>query len=189
VNSWQTIYTYDANDNLETALSQNWNGNVWVNYCQNIYTYDVNNNETSNLYKTWNDNAWVNNWQDIYTYDANNFLKIFTVKYWNNDGIEVMRGDSCYNYFHTNLGINELKMQDAGIVVFPNPTSGKFTVSSKTDINAVEVYNLLGERVYHGANFNGRTSTEIDLSNHSKGTYILNVHSGRKVYNCKIVVQ
>jgi len=97
--------------------------------------------------------------------------------------------DNTYNYFHTVLGINDLKMQDATIVVYPNPTSGMFTISSKSDINAVDIYNLLGEQVYHGGNFTGRTSAEIDLSSHSKGIYILDFHCGTKVYYRKIVVK
>lgn len=72
-------------------------------------------------------------------------------------------------------------MQDAGITVYPKPTSGKFTISSKSNIKTVEVYDLPGARVYSGVNFCGRTTAKIDLSNLNKGTYIFNVHCGTEV--------
>ena len=189
VNSTQSNYTYDANNNLTNILYQGWNGSVWVILSQDIYTYDANNNQTSELYKTLFNGAWVTLWQEFTTYDANNFLKSDLFKDWNILNNVVTDGDSIYYYFHTVLGINELKMQDACITVYPNPTSGKFTISSQSNINAVEIYDLLGELIYSDFKFNGQTSTEIDLSNHCKGIYIVNNHSGKKIYNCKIVVQ
>jgi hypothetical protein len=121
-------------------------------------------------------------------YDANNFLKSNSFKDWNLDGT-ITYGDSTYYYFHTVLGINGLKLQDACITVYPNPTSGKFTISSKNNISSMEIYNLLGELIDSDFNINGKTSNEIDLSSHCKGIYILNIYSGGKIYNCKIVVQ
>ena len=189
VNSTQSNYTYDANNNLTNILYQVWNGSVWVISSQDIYTYDANNNQTSELYKTLFNGAWVNLWQELTTYDANNFLKSDLFKDWNILNNVVTDGDSTYYYYHTILGINNLKLLDACITVYPNPTSGKFTISSKSIISSVEIYNLHGQRIDSDFKINRQTSTEIDLSSHSKGIYILNIHSGTKIYNCKIVVQ
>jgi hypothetical protein len=60
-------------------------------------------------------------------------------------------------------------MQEEGIAVYPNPTSGRFTISSKSGINPAEIYDLQGERIYSDFKCNGRTSDEIDLSSHIKG--------------------
>ena len=191
VNYEKDTLTYDTNNKKTYELDQYWTGNAWANQFQSTYTYtyNVNNNKTNEFYQKWNDTVWITSAQYITTYDANNFEKSYSEKAWNSTGTEVQSGDSTYYYFYTNLGINELKLQDAGITVYPNPTSGKFTVSSKSVINSLEIYNLQGQQVCYGANFNGRTTAEIDLSNQSKGTYILNVHSGAKVYSCKIVLQ
>jgi hypothetical protein len=189
VNSTQTNYTYDSSGNLTTIIYKGWNGSSWIISFQSIFTYDDHNNLTSELDQQWYGGTWVTSGQSFYSYDVDNFQKGSSFRIWNITGTEITNGDSSYFYFHTVLGINELTPQDAGIAVYPNPTNGKFTISSQGDINAVEVYNLLGARISSCANFNGRTSAEIDLSNKSKGMYILNVHCGTKVYNCKIVVQ
>jgi hypothetical protein len=189
VNSTQSNYTYDANNNLTNILYQGWNGSVWVISSQDIYTYDANNNQTSQLCQILFNGAWVNLYQELTAHDANNFLKSDSFKDWNILNNVVTDGDSTYYYYHTVLGINDLKMQDACITVYPNPTSGKFTISSKNNISSMEIYNLLGELIDSDFNINGKTSNEIDLSSHCKGIYILNIYSGGKIYNCKIVVQ
>src|SRR4051812_13085501 len=75
-NTWQlagkNIYTYDANNNQTSYLSETWNGTVWVNSYMYSYTYDASNNNTSQLYETWNGTVWVNNYRSSSTYDANN---------------------------------------------------------------------------------------------------------------------
>ena len=62
--------TYDINNNKITSLTQSWGGTAWVNDYQDVYTYDAFNNMTQDLSQNWNGTAWVNNYQYIYTYDA-----------------------------------------------------------------------------------------------------------------------
>ena len=77
----------------------------------------------------------------------------------------------------------------SGITVYPNPSSGKFTISSKSAISSVEVYNLLGELVYSDCKFSGQKSIELDLSNRSKGVYVIRIFIGKEIYNTKLVIQ
>jgi hypothetical protein len=184
-----STYTYDASNNLTNKFEQSWNGTAWVNYYQYTYTYDTNNNQASELSQFWWDNAWANSWHKFSSYDANNFIRSIVNINWNVTGLEVTGGDSTYYYFHTVLGINDLKLQDGGITVYPNPTTGKFTIKSKSNLSSIEIYDLLGEQIYSDLKINGRTSTKIDLTNHCKGIYILTIRSGAKIYNFKIVVR
>jgi hypothetical protein len=188
-NSTQINYTYDASGNLKIMLYNGWNGSSWNISFQSIFTYDDHNNQTSQLDQQLRGSTWANFDQELYNYDADNFQKSSSWKDWNMTGTEVAYGDSSYYYYHTVLGINNLKIQDEGITVYPNPTSGRFTISSKTGINDVEVYDIQGRQVYSGVNFNEQKSAKIDLSGYSKGIYIMNVRSGAKIYNYKIVVQ
>jgi hypothetical protein len=188
-NSYQYIYTYDASNNLTSELDQNWNGSAWMNSQQCIYTYDAKNNLTNYLVQTWNGSAWINNTQYTYTYDANNFAISRSYKYWNSAGTIVDYGDSTYYYFHTVLGINDLIVPVESITVYPNPSSGKFTISSNSTISALEIYNLLGELIYSDFKLNQQKSKEIDLSGSAKGIYFIKTYSGTKIYTRKIVVQ
>ena len=101
-------------------------------------------------------------------------------------------------------GINEISENNV-VSVYPNPTTGKLAVSlSNGNISTIEIYNLIGEKVYEN-NFNqqkpalskvvteqGRSiegTTEIDISNSPCGIYFLKIGDGVKVYTSKIVVQ
>jgi hypothetical protein len=191
-NAWENAekdtLTYDANNNLKSELYHNWNGTAWFIANEVIYTYDANNNLTNELVQVWNDSTWVNQRERVSSYDANNFQKSIVFKYWNSTGTEVTSGDSTYYYFHTVLGIDDLKMQDESIAVYPNPTTGKFTINSKNAINSLEIYDLSGQPVNPKFRFSSQKSSVIDLSGHSKGIYILEIQSGMKDYRCKIVL-
>ena len=129
----------------------------------------------------------MNSYQYTCTYDFNNFEQGYSDKSWNNAGTKVTSGDSSYYYYHTVLGINDLIVQDGSIIVYPNPSSGRFTISSNSPITSIEIYNLLGERIY--SDFNFAQKTLIDLSGYHSGIYLIKIYSGSKNYNRKIIVQ
>ena len=196
LNNSQSIYTYDFNNNLTRFFNQNWSGSAWVNYNQIIYTYDLNNNQISYLEQSWHGSTWVNDYQSTHNYDANNFLQSETDKYFDDSGKIIPIGelanwytDSIHYYFHTITNIDELKAEDSYVSVFPNPSSGKFTLSSKNSISAIEIYNLLGERVYADSKFSQHTSTDIDLSGQGKGIFFINVYTGKLMHSSKVIVQ
>ena len=91
-------------------------------------------------------------------------------------------------------GIAEDNEPSNAITIFPNPSNGKFTVNSKIKISKIEVINVQGKKVYTSqinttqSIFEG-LSTEIDLSNESKGIYFVNIIAGEKTYNSKIIIQ
>jgi len=184
--SYKNTYTYDANYNLKSDLSQTWNGSIWVNSGQYTYIYDANNNITSELDQSWDGSAWVNYMKYTHTYDANNFTKSFSFKYWNSTGTQITSGDSSYYYFHKVLGINDLVVSDANITIYPNPGYGKFTISSNSSISTIEIYNLLGERIYSDYNLSRQAS--IELSSPCSGVYIAIINAGTRSYSRKIIV-
>ncbi len=81
-------------------------------------------------------------------------------------------------------GVNSL----ANLKIFPNPNNGIFTVSTTTEIDNIEIYNVLGVKVYSKST-SYHTLKEIDISNEPKGLYLIKMYNGENVYTEKIIIQ
>jgi len=86
-------------------------------------------------------------------------------------------------------GTKDLVTDDSSLSIYPNPSTGKFTLTSLGSINEIEVFNLLGECVYTARYDNGLTSTEINMSGYAKGVYMVLVKDGTKLSSKKIMIQ
>lgn len=72
-----------------------------------------------------------------------------------------------------NLDINRLDAFN-GFNVYPNPNNGEFTVSSETSTDVVvEVFNVLGEKVYNSSSDNG--TVLVKLNDAASGVYVVKV--------------
>lgn len=189
VNYSRNTYTYDAFQNRIVELNQSWNLTEWTNSLQFLFTYDADNNKTSELDQQWSDGTWLNLCQYTYTYDANHFLESYSFRYFDETGTVVMFGDSSYYYSNTVTASIDLPSGDDFITVYPNPTSGRFTISSKNYLSEIEIYNIRGEQVYSAAPGQGQNPYEIDLGEYSKGIYMINMYDGMKMHIRKIVIQ
>jgi hypothetical protein len=74
--------------------------------------------------------------------------------------------------------------QSAQIKVYPNPSTGLFTVSAK-DVKDIKVYNPIGEMVYQ--NSNGSLNTTVDISKQLPGLYILQITTDSGIVRQRIV--
>jgi hypothetical protein len=176
-----STYTYDTNTNLTSESEQSWNGSAWWNYYQYTYTYDASNKQTSELSQFWWDNAWANSWEQFSSYDANNFTKSIVNINWDITGTEVTGSDSTYYYFHTVLGINDLKLQDTGITIYPNPASDQITVLAPATQakNQLSIINLNGQEVLTCQII--QPKTQIDISTLPVGVYFIRVANDKTV--------
>jgi len=68
---------------------------------------------------------------------------------------------------------------------FPNPTNGNVTISSKTQISEISVYNPEGRLLYKKA-ING-LNAKVDLSSFATGTYFFKLKFNEKEANFKIL--
>ncbi|MFK5854974.1 MAG: T9SS type A sorting domain-containing protein, partial [Bacteroidota bacterium] len=76
---------------------------------------------------------------------------------------------------------------DDDIVLYPNPTSTEFTVSTAGIISKVEVRNILGQVLY--TNNVDATQTVINVNSYDAGMYIVNITVQGEVITKKIFVQ
>jgi uncharacterized protein (TIGR02145 family) len=77
------------------------------------------------------------------------------------------------------------------ISVFPNPTTGQFTIlfdATPVQKVRVEIYNLQGARVLERT-FQGTTSETIDLTDFSKGIYWIKIDHEGSFYSNKLIVK
>jgi hypothetical protein len=71
------------------------------------------------------------------------------------------------------LGLFDFSSSD-GINLYPNPSNGKISISSKDfEINKIQIYNLLGELMFED-NALG-TPSQVDLSHLSNGMYVVKI--------------
>ena len=69
---------------------------------------------------------------------------------------------------------------------YPNPSNGKVMISSKTLLNEVLVYNLMGQLLFDSKV--NDLNTSIDISSFSKGTYFFKTRfEGNKEANFKVI--
>lgn len=85
--------------------------------------------------------------------------------------------------------VTEADMADA-LQVFPNPSTGVFTVSlANTADGIVEVFDVLGKKVETVNLVAGTDTYSIDLSGYAKGIYVVNVTAAGVKQSRKIVLQ
>ncbi|MBK6986055.1 MAG: T9SS type A sorting domain-containing protein [Bacteroidetes bacterium] len=95
--------------------------------------------------------------------------------------------DVFYAKLDATTGINEAwHSLNENVVIFPNPSStGIFTISDELENAEVEVYNVLGAKVYSNASF----QNTIDLSAQAKGVYVIQFKLKAQTYSQKIIIE
>lgn len=98
-------------------------------------------------------------------------------------------------------GINDFTEGTMNINIYPNPTSGKFTLQfggSESQVgnlqgrdqqSGLEIFNILGEKVADMPNFIFQASNEIDISSVPGGIYFIRINDQRKNYTEKLIKQ
>ena len=91
-------------------------------------------------------------------------------------------------YGEVNVDFNPTASVDdvfaSNVSIYPNPAKEFVNISSSVEINKIEVYNLLGKKVSSSSNLINNT---LDISNLSKGMYLLKLTSEKGTATKKIV--
>ncbi len=94
-----------------------------------------------------------------------------------NDAFIFMVDDIAFNIVNSTNPVSAT----AAVSVFPNPTSGRLNILNAPN-STVEIYNLVGEKVYSRSNVN----TFVDLSSLPNGNYVAKVITNNEVLTQKV---
>ena len=87
----------------------------------------------------------------------------------------LVEADSIHYYFHLVVGLNDLATSEGDVFIYPNPSNGKFIVSSRGNINSIEVFNMVGESIYVDKTANHRKLVQVDLQKKTKGVFLVKI--------------
>lgn len=110
---------------------------------------------------------------------------------WKTNGSVNGPGWTCH-YETMNVGV-ETRELISNFHLYPNPASDKlnigFDVNTMQDVQ-IRMTSANGKTVYtkNENNFNGRFSSQIDVSNLAKGIYLLTISGDKGIYNRKVVI-
>lgn len=87
-------------------------------------------------------------------------------------------------------GIENSRSADIGFRIYPNPNDGKFGVRIAnfytSENNRIEIFNVLGEAIYQKPLTDDKLSISFDFP---KGVYFVQVQSGNRIYQKKLIVE
>ena len=173
--AWSALGT--GTDGKITALCMH-NGEL---YAGGLFT-TAGGNSATNVAK-WNGSSW-----SVSGLDVDDFVEKLFV--FNNElyvgGAFLNAGGNPARHvakFSVTTGILENTINN-NINIYPNPTTGKFTIENKGDLT---ICNLLGKNILSQKLTSAKT--EIDLSNHPKGIYFAKIRDRGNNCTVKILIQ
>lgn len=84
------------------------------------------------------------------------------------------------------LNLDEINT-NSNLVVYPNPTTSKIFMSSTEVIDTIEVFNMLGQKVYSDKFNTSLQNKELDLSSLPNATYLLKFSNNEKTKTVKVI--
>lgn len=99
-------------------------------------------------------------------------------------------GNSSFSYAAPGVGLAENKVPTS-FQVWPNPSHGIFNLNLANNHHAqsLEIYNMLGEKIYATNLSLLQNTLTIDLSQQAAGNYIVKLIEPQTFSTCKIVLQ
>ena len=83
-------------------------------------------------------------------------------------------------------GLNNVDVNTLSYV-YPNPAKDQVTLASSFNMEKVEIFNMLGQKVYENT-LNGNATT-VNVSDFNNGTYIVKIFTEAGLATKKIVVE
>lgn len=144
-------------------------------------TINFTNTSTNDVYYHWN-------FDDGNTSTQENPTHVYTTNGNYDVELVVFSADSCFSdtvtqtVNVTSVGINEMDMLD-GVTIYPNPTKDIINVVSEKPFTTIKVYDAFGRLILE------QKKTSIDLSEYSKGLYIVQLMDNQTVLSRKKIIK
>jgi len=187
-NFYKQTYTYDINNHVIGLLEEHWNAG-WILSFLSTYIYDVNNNLTELDFQRQENGSWVNYYQSRTYYSVSNLLISQVGLYWDVSGTTIDSGDSSHISMHVfNTGLNDRSALEMEYSIFPNPCTESFSLRAMlNDITKLELYNVMGERLFEESIDKGSKPGSVNMSGYADGVYLLKVYSEKGAVSVRIL--
>ncbi|MEA3450296.1 MAG: T9SS type A sorting domain-containing protein, partial [Bacteroidota bacterium] len=160
-----------------TELTLDWN--TVTNATSYEYQYS-----TDNTFSTYENGTTSNTETDI------SGLEYETVYFWRvyaTDGTNISEWSEVWSFTtENNVGLSDIKNTEL-ITIFPNPTTGFFTIQGK-NIQSIKITNINGQIIYSSKFQNFKTS-KINISNQAKGIYFVKIQTDKIIFTDKIILE
>ena len=89
---------------------------------------------------------------------------------------------------HNTVSIKEEVQNSNSISIYPNPSTGLFSISSKEDINSVSIFNSVGKLLFLQEYISVSNKTTVDLSQLKQGVYYIKISSRSGIITKQIII-
>ncbi len=201
---WQdnslTMHNYDDSGRRVLTTELIYLFDQWYNHSRETYHYD----SRGNMYHSFLEFCDFVDWQPVFrfwnTYNEDNICVDYSfIDY----QLNTIRGDSTHLFLKNPVGISEIEVgdqkSDLQISVFPNPTTGLFTISNinsikgdegkdqysewPSNLRSLDLFTLSGTRQPVSVSGSGI----IDISHLPVGIYLLRINVGNDVVVTKVI--
>tara|TARA_B100000508_G_scaffold55003_3_gene42774 strand:+ start:159823 stop:162828 length:3006 start_codon:yes stop_codon:yes gene_type:complete len=104
-------------------------------------------------------------------------------------GVEISQG-MCRALSYC-ITLNDLSIEEINsnkIMIYPNPTNGKISISSSPELNQVDLYSITGEKLsFNNISFQNSQNIEIDISNQDKGLYFIHLYTKEGLFIKRVI--
>jgi Secretion system C-terminal sorting domain len=177
----KTIATYTSG--LRTKIdvynyeSGNWATMPFERYLSN-YSGTL---EIEYRWESWNGAGWDFEDRELSTYDANGNKTVYIFENWTGVWEPYYKEEASYSVASP-LGVESF--ENVSFKVFPNPASDVVNLSSFSDIEKIEMFNVLGEKVLVSSK-----AKQLHVESLKSGVYLLKVFSGNRSATKRIVIE
>ena len=87
----------------------------------------------------------------------------------------------------TTLSVNDIQNNENQVLLYPNPASDVLTVSTKTTLNEIAIYDISGKLVLNKSKLTTNTET-ISLNKLSGGMYLVTIKTDKGIQTKKLII-
>jgi uncharacterized repeat protein (TIGR03803 family) len=166
INSGGTIICFHPTNNTENVVWSFGNGNDGKNPYADL-TYD----NYDSLYYAMTYDGGTEGYGTIISFDATN--KAENVLYNFKAGNDGYFPQSSLTLYNITTGIDDVNNDNSKLVIYPNPSDGKFKINGLKGGQNIEIYNCLGQKIFTAIGKNN--FQQINISKQPNGIYFVRI--------------